>query len=437
MTQKRWMVFGVFMVSLVMVILMLVVLSGCSKSAVSQPTASAAAPAAAAPTSVSAAPSAAAAANILKIGYVGDMSWPLTVEAMKSIQIYQDMYTQSGGLDIGGVKYEVQFILYDSKGDQSTGTAAINRLIFEDGVKFILSDFTPLADAYLPITEANKVIFSDITVTPPIFDPKYHYCFETGALPAIASCAPYWFVKNNPNVKNAVLASPDTQMGHMGGADASSILKYNGLTVTEIYYPANTQDLSSLGTKVTQLNPDVCLCQGGGALVDSLAQKAIYNAGYRGQFFAATPSTALSLAQVTPADVLEGEIISAYPCEFDPPLTQDAKDFKDAFIAKYGQYQGESLGMCTWDAVRTALQTAGSTDTDKVAGVLSNGLKYAGSAGTYQMIPRVDFGNSLTVDSAQVVYMKKIVKGQPVLLGTLSLEEAVTYMNTFHAAARK
>jgi branched-chain amino acid transport system substrate-binding protein len=441
---------GIFILALL--VISLFILPACSNSATTSapaapaaPAASAApaAPAAPAASSASAAPAAPAAPaasagpnKVLKVGYIGDMSWPATLDAMKMFEVYKILYDKAGGLDIGGQKYDIQFVLYDSKGQQAVGTAAANRLVYEDKVKYVLSDFTPLSDAYLPIFEANKVIFSATTVTPPIFDPKNHYCFETGALPGSATCAPFWLAKNFPQFKTAVSASPDTQMGHMGGADCAAILRAAGLKVTEIYYPVTSQDLSSLGSAVKQANPDICVCQGGGPIQDSLAQKAVYQAGYRGQFFTAPPSTNLVMQQVTPPEVLEGQILSGIPCEFDPPLTQAAADFKTAFLAKYGKYQGETLGMAVWEAARTAMQSAGTTDTDKVADVLANGLKYSGAPGDYQMVARMDHGNARTVDSAMKIYMKRVVKGQPVLIGTMSVEEAVQVQNNYYVAKK-
>jgi branched-chain amino acid transport system substrate-binding protein len=437
--MKRNMSTCVGILVLLVLVLCLLALPACSTKtttpvAPASPTSSAA-PATPTSTMAPAAPTSIAAPadhKVLKVGYIGDMSWPATLDAMKMFQVYDEMYTKAGGLDIGGQKYDVKFILYDSKGAQATGTAAANRLVFEDKVQYVLSDFTPLSDAYLPIFEANKVIFSATTVTPPLFSPNNHYSFETGALPGSATVAPFWLAKNFPNFKTAISASPDTQMGHMGGADCASILRAAGLNVTEIYYPVTTQDLSSLGSAVKQANPDICVCQGGGPIQDSLAQKAVYQAGYRGQFFTAPPSTNLVMQQVTPPEVLEGQILSGIPCEFNPPLTQSAKEFKDIFVAKFNKYQGETLGMAVWEAVKTAMQISGTTDTDKVSDVLSNGMKYSGAPGDYQMVPRLDHGNTRTIDSAMKIYIKRVVKGEPVLIGEVSVDEAVAIQNAYY-----
>jgi hypothetical protein len=121
-------------------------------------------------------------------------------------------------------------------------------------------------------------------------------------------------------------------------------------------------------------------------------------------------------------------ICAAWPVEFDSPLTPVAKSFKDAWIAKYGKWEGPEIqGVGQFTILTEALKQAGSLDTDKVSAVISNGLKFEGPNGLAMMIDRPDMGNSRTIDSVNTVYMKEIKKGQPSLLATISLDEALTY----------
>jgi branched-chain amino acid transport system substrate-binding protein len=375
---------------------------------------------------------AAGGAQILKIGFIDNFAFASGIDVIHIMDVYNDIYKDAGGLVIGGKQYQMQFVPYDNQNVQATAMSALNKLIFEDKAKYIITGFTPLSDGWLPVTEQNKVIFVNGGVTPPTYDPKYNYCFEAGGLPCMATGGPYWFAKNFPNMKDVVIAGPDNQMGHMGNDDATRIMTYSGMKVKEIFYPATSSDLSSLGTQVKLLNPPVVVCQGGGPLVDSLAQKAIYQAGWRGQFFTAPASTALNMQQVVPPEVLEGQIVGAVPCEFDPPLNDAAKEFKTRWIAKYGKYEGQTLGNLEWDAIRAAMQTAGSIDVDAVAKALHNGQKYSGVQGDCQMVPRRDFGDDRTTGSATTLYMKKIVKGAPILIGTFTLQEAVALMNAYY-----
>ncbi len=128
----------------------------------------------------------------------------------------------------------------------------------------------------------------------------------------------------------------------------------------------------------------------------------------------------------------------AWPVEFDPALTQQAKDFKAAWLAQYGKWEGPEIqGIAQWSCLMTALQQAGSLDTDKVAAVIDNGLKFESPLGLSVMIARPDLGNNRTVDSIVGYATKKISGGQPVFLHTITLDEAASYWQQFIAGSSK
>ncbi len=370
----------------------------------------------------------------LKIGVVGDMSWPSTVDQIHMDEIYAETINKAGGLNIGGEKYKVKFISYDHKGDLAAGRAAVNRLIFEDKVTFILGVFAAITDGLLPRTEPNKAIFITNTPSPVILKPNIHYGFNVGYLPSAPIVSTTWFFKNHPEFKHIVLAAPDHQTGHLVAGDQGRIFKsIAGVKADFEFFPPTATDLSALGTKVKKMNPDVFQSAGGGPLLDALANKAVYAAGWRGQFFQGTASTALAMQQLIPPEVLEGYVLPGSPFEFDPPATQVAKDFKAAWMAKYGKYQGEVLGDAMWECLVAALQRAGSTDTEKVAAVIGSGLKFESVvSGSFQMVARPDLGNKRTVDSVCTLYLKKIASGKPVSVVTVPLDKTVAIYDAFN-----
>jgi ABC-type branched-subunit amino acid transport system substrate-binding protein len=190
-----------------------------------------------------------------------------------------------------------------------------------------------------------------------------------------------------------------------------------------------------MGTKVAQLNPGAFGASGGGPQSDALALKAAYQAGYRGQLIGIQTTLALSLTQVLPPEVLEGFINGAYPVEFDPPLTQSAKDFKATWTAKYGKWEGPNTMMINYFCcLAAALEKAGTLDTDKLASLIGSGFKFESPNGDVQMISRPDLGNNRTVDSVATSYLKRIKGGQPTLLGTIPQEEALQYYRIAHPA---
>jgi branched-chain amino acid transport system substrate-binding protein len=407
--------------------------SSAPAGAASAPTTSASQPKAPPVSSSSPAPTQPAASSqapkVLKIGTVSGLGWPIGLDMKNVVQLLADLDKQKGGIDIGGQKYQVQIISYDSNMTQTGETAAINRLIFEDQVKYIMNDGLFLG-AWISITDANKVLVCAGTMDYKLnMNPNLQYSFNpsfvNGNIPIITG----WFCKNYPDlVKNLVVAYPDSQQGHMSATNTDEVWAVFGVKTTNLFYPSSSGDLSSLGTKVKTLNPACFMAVGGGPALDGLAIKSVWQAGYRGQYFASSSSELKSMVQVIPLEVLEGSICGAPAIEFDPPLTEPAKAFKEAWVAKYGKWEGQQItGTVAYSGLKTAFQQAGSVDTGKVAEVLANGLKFDSPNGYGQMISRLDLGNTRTTDSITTTYIKQVVNGNPKLIATIDLEEGLKY----------
>jgi len=375
-------------------------------------------------------------AKSLKIGVVLYEGGGVQLDMLRSVQLMAETDNQNGGLDIGGEKYKVEILPYDTNGIQATEVAAVNRLIFEDKVKYIMSDGLGIG-SWLAVSEANKVLVGSLVPVPQLtLMPNLQYSFHPFSQNSLGSVVIGWFCKNYPDLaKNYVLALPDNQGGRMVSGMIEAGWKAFGVTPMMEFYPASATDLSSLGTKIKTLNPGAFGAAAGGAS-DGLAIKAVWQAGYRGQIFVNTGVTALSLSQTVPPEALDGLINAAWATEFDTPPTQAAQEFKDAWIAKYGKWESpEVVGTCYYACMKTALKQAKSVDTDKVAEVIFNGLKYEGPTGFFQMVSRPDIGNDRTVDSITAAYVKQIKGGKPTLLATIGIDEGMTYFQQMLTSA--
>jgi len=364
----------------------------------------------------------------IKIGQIAWLGFPIGLDMANASELMAEMDNKNGGIDIGGQKYKVQVITYDSNSDQATATAAVNRLIFEDGVKFIISDGI-LFDACLPITEENKIVVSAITPSPEIMNPDYSYCYMTGYNWSLFTDIIGWYATKNPDKKTAFVAYPDAFSGHATEPGTKAAVVGFGMQYSEEFYPADSQDLSSLGTKVKNLNPDVFMATGGGPVLDGMAFKAVVQSGYKGGLLIPNSTPFGTLEQVMPLNMIEGLINGAWPVEFDPPTTDMAKAYKAAYVEKYGEWNGpEVQGSGCYAFIKEALKKVGSTDPEKVAAYINqNGLVYESPCGKGQMSKRPDLKNNRYVDSVISLPIKEIKGGKPVLIDTVDLATAVKY----------
>jgi branched-chain amino acid transport system substrate-binding protein len=420
---------GTLLVMLFLVLIMVAALFGaCGTKTTTQAPAPSTAPAPAQATS----PAPATATKTLKIGRLSFFQYPLGIDAKKGIEAMAEAINAKGGLVVGGETYKLQPIIYDSKMDDATARAAVEKLIFDDKVNFILGDET--LDAWISEAEQNKIVTIADGVTNNMFDQKFQYTFQGDVANTESAELWGWFAENYKNVKTFVAASPDNQIGHNLGAQVGVLAKAFGIKMIEqVFYPPESTDFSAIGTKVKNLNPDAFLAQYGGPISDSMCFKAAYQAGWKGQQFAASTLPAEVLTQVVPAEAVEGMVSLAWATELDPP-TGAAKEFRDAYIAKFGKWDNpELVHTNTWYVLLGAIKAANSVDPEKVRAVLANGMKYDSPCFPTQgmMVSRPDLGNNRTVDTMGSMAVKQVVNGKAKILKVLTLDEAQKYNKIF------
>ena len=432
--MKRIVLFGLLALALLILPIAAVACGGDeATTTTAAPTGTTAAPTGttAAPTETTAAPSSdtttAAATDTIKIGAVVWLGWPLGLDMKKGIDVMVALDNAKGGIDIGGKKYKIELITLESNNDQAQTMAAVNKLIYEEKVKFLITDSMYIGSV-LAETEKNKVVCVHGSPIPAGFDPNFKYAFSGGfmfqATPEVAG----WMAKN-VDFKDAILAHPDDAGGEAYALGAKATLERWGMTVKAIKYPAASTDLSSLGTEVATANPSAFIALGSTAM-DPLAYQAVIQAGFKGKLFNTATITVQMLASATPVDKLEGMMCGAWPVEFDPAATDVAKEFKAKYIEMYGKWDGPEIQLTgAYSALRAALEKAGKVDSDAVAEALANGLVFEGPTGKGQMIPRNDLGITRSVDSISEFCIKVIKGGVPTLLHTVTLDEGKSYLD--------
>ncbi len=357
------------------------------------------------------------------------LGWPLGLDCLHTSQVVIDTVNAKGGLTIGGKNYTLQLISYDSNNDQATEVAAINRLVFQDKVNYIIG-FPMYIGADLPITDPNKVILlgstSDIATQ---MDPKWKYSACPAFINPMLTLTIGWFMGKYPQYKTYMANFMDDANGHNNfDIYARTMAAYNAsANFTSVYVPASAVDMSAVGTMIAHNNPDVFIPTGGPGSENPVV-KAAWDAGYRGKFFICHPTTYGTTVNVIPAAAMNGIISINGPTEFNPPLTQTAKDFKDAYIAKFGKWDVSDASVSgSAFCLVAALQKADSIDVDKVNSVIQSGLKFSDAAGDGMMISRGDFGNSRTVDSISAYYMVQYGSNEQdtKLVDTITVDQAL------------
>jgi len=374
------------------------------------------------------------AAKTLKIGAVTFLGWPLGINFQKFLESYVPALNEKeGGLSIGGEKYKIKIILYDSKMSPETGRAAVERLVYRDKVKFILGDET--VEAWMPVTEKEKVLVVAATPSPKIFDPKSKYTFQGSTVSLLGVVMWGWLTDNRPEIKSFMGVFPDAIHGRNEERFASMVGKRFGLKqIKSIFYKPGTTDFSAIATKVKRSNPDVFTAAAGGPLQDSLLFKSVHDAGYKGQVFSQIGLSVMDIAKVLPNEMhkVEGMICSIDGTHLESIPSPHGRLFKKAYIAKYGKWdEPEGPHIFAYRVLMSGIEQAQSLDVDKIAAVLSSGMKFEGLGGPAKMVARPDLGINRTVDTLYQVYVKRIEKGKAKHIATISMDESYEYCRKF------
>lgn len=326
-------------------------------------------------------------------------------------------------------RYKLQIITYDSKNSQAAEVSAVNKLVYEDKVKYIVANGANYLSAWIKITEAQKVIVLGGDRIGTSLTPDKHYFFDPENVNPEIPSKIGWYCKTYPDkVKNVVIACVDNMIGRLISDQSSKIFQSFGVTPTVVFFPSGTTDMSALGTKIASLKPGTILVFGLSATADALVYQAVYQDGYRGaQYFSPQDYSVDSLLSVVSPDVVEGFITGMTSVETDPALTKTAQHFKDLWIASYGKWTNPQVNVADYTCLIAGLQKAGTLDTDKFASVIGNGLAWSDVKGDCRMIPRPDLGNDRTVDSIRTYYLKQVHNGKVEYLATMDISEATSY----------
>jgi branched-chain amino acid transport system substrate-binding protein len=207
----------------------------------------------------------------LRIGLLVCLSgWFSTFDALEweEAQLARDILNERGGVTVKGQKYLIELVPEDCKSTADGVTAAANKLVFDQKVKFIAGPAAFFAAASKPICEPNKVIraISFATNTPGEFGADTPYTFlchnasvEHG-LVAIGAMK-----KAFPSAKSVDLTIPDDGAIPYLDPIMRNVLKEHDLAVvgTTLGYANETVDFSPIAAKLASSKSDAVFMENG------------------------------------------------------------------------------------------------------------------------------------------------------------------------------
>jgi len=229
----------------------------------------------------------AAPGDVFKVGVTDWLSIPMGIEISNWFKLYAKMINEDGGWKIGDKVYNLELVSEDHGGDPAKHRAALEKLIFQDKVKFVLESIGSNQAQSAQIAEQNKVVILSAGFGDETAMPKFNYFYRAQGLYFLrGSNAAMYKAWKDKGAKNVLLVNPDNEGGKANVLQFSTVLPIVGLEkLNPVFFPADTTDFSGVAIKVKALNPD-CIDLGA-AMDDQIVNfiRALKEVGWKGQMY--------------------------------------------------------------------------------------------------------------------------------------------------------
>lgn len=198
--------------------------------------------------------------SVITIGVAADLSGPFANFGWKeanSVQLAINQINAAGGIDIGGVTYDLEMVTADSACDPTQAVTAANTLLDAGAVAVVGHTCSGASFAAQPIYNAAGVaMVSPSSTNPDLTQQGYNTTFRTiphdGAGPALlATFFRNWLCLSS----SAIVERPEVWSASMADAYENTFTALGG-TITSRRAAADTSEFLAVLTEISAENPD-------------------------------------------------------------------------------------------------------------------------------------------------------------------------------------
>lgn len=364
-------------------------------------------------------PSSDAGAETLRIGVIapltgGGASWGMA--AAEASKILAAEVNAKGGLEVGGQKYPVQIVAYDDQYKAVDAVAAYNRLIKQDGVKFVMIHTSLATVALKRNVEDDKILTLTGAYTAKALDKNTRYMFRmfstaTEYLPGLIG-----WIKAHHDARSVVIVNSNDETGWDQAQLSEKVFRGQGYQIlgTELY-ERSQKDFQPLFTKIIAAKPDMIDLGSTAPATAGLMIRQARELGYKGLIIKTGGAGPRDIVAAAGKDQAEGMISMLYA----DPASEAYQRIAAAYRKSIGQEPNELL-VPMYDGFNVllhAIQKAGTIhDTAKVAGAFPQVLPMRSIQGDTLTLGGKDaYGANQQIMTT--TYVGAIKAGQPVVVG--------------------
>ncbi len=315
--------------------------------------------------------------EILKIGAAVSFTGKYAKEGellKRGYEIWKEVINKKGGLKVGGRRYRIEIVYYDDQSDPKTTAKLVEKLITEDGVRFILGPYgsSQVFAAASVVEKYRALMVQGGGASSKIYRQGYRYVFGVfNVAPDYGKNLIDLAVSLKPKPKTVAIVYEKDIFSEDAARGALEEAKRKGLKVVLFEsYPKGAQDLSSLMLKIRLKRPDVII--GAGHFRDSvLVVKQLKQFRINPKFLGLTvgpPVPAFVKALGRDAEYIFGPVQWSKAFRYRDPLFGSTEGYVKAFKRKFGQepeYHAAG-GTAAALVLGLAIERAGSLDVEKV-----------------------------------------------------------------------
>ncbi len=272
----------------------------------------------------------------LLVGLTGWFSVAGNIE-LQECKTAAEMVNDKGGVTIKGEKYLLELVPEDMKSSNEGTTAAVNKLIYDDKVQFIVGPSAFWGPASAPLCEANKMINVSgyCANTPGELDKntQYRILAENGTMGHTYALIKF-IKKNHPEVKSVVIVNADDGAVPYLKPLIAKALQENGISVAGdwVLFANEMVDFSPIASKLAARKADAIFHPNGIDRHVGPILKGLRETGDQRWYFYAGVSPCSNIKTLAGAGATK--VVSLAPTPGAPGNPPQMEEFMKRYFAK-------------------------------------------------------------------------------------------------------
>lgn len=233
--------------------------------------------------------------------------------------------------EAGGVNGRpLALVVEDSKGNPEGAVSAMRKVVQVDGVQVIMTIFTNVVSAQMPLSQQFKVPLISPVEAPGLVARSNHWAFAHSALlkRTLPLLEERW---KNMGVKRLFAFYPNTPIAPYGSGLVKEAAGRLGAAYEETLFKLGDTDFRGLITRAKAFNPDAILVWGHGTPDEGVIMKQTRELGLPTPMFNGSANPTVKTYREAARKSLEGVIYAGF--KYDPTA---AKKLIDAYRAQLG-----------------------------------------------------------------------------------------------------